>query len=307
MGGTVGIISPAVSAHSQGGPGSTFWFTLPLQVASQQELPLQKIAAGNEKINYGGHLQVLMAEDNVVNQRLAKLILQEAGCQVTIAGNGQEALDLVQKQYFDIVFMDLQMPVMDGYTATQQIRSLNINLPIVGLSANVYKEDIDQCYQAGMNDYLSKPYSAKKLLQKLQKWVNPHAFPRDSSALSHTTTESKDSQIDLKNMEELTGGSWSEMKEMIEAVLVVEKEFMAALNDWLLHRNIVMLAASAHKLKPCLYLVGLDNFREKLEKLENQSKKEEDTEEIAQLCMELKIVFTQAEVELENHLMHYSS
>ncbi|QHT70097.1 response regulator [Rhodocytophaga rosea] len=309
MGGDLGVISPAMHTNlqDQGGIGSTFWFTLPLRKAPQQAVPVRTTAKIPKKINFEGKVHVLMAEDNAVNQRLANLILQEAGCVVTIAENGQEALIAIQKQVFDVVFMDLQMPVMDGYTATRQIRMINQDIPIIGLSANVYKEDIEQCFQVGMNDYLSKPYSAQKLIQKLQRWIdNPGTLEEIPASSTSVSTSSSHNYINLKQMEELTGGMVDEMKEMLEAVIVVEKEFMAALNEWLIHQNHVKLATSAHKLKPCLYLVGMDNYREVLEKLEQQSKTAINPEEISRLCVELKTIFSEAEIQLEKQLMQYA-
>jgi PAS domain S-box-containing protein len=308
MGGDLGVISPAIHTHTLGGPGSTFWFTLPLKKVPLQAVPQTETTRGNKKIHFGGRVKVLMAEDNTVNQRLARLIMQDAGCVVTIAENGQDAFAAVQQQAFDVVFMDLQMPVMDGYTATRQIRTVNQDIPIIGLSANVYKEDIEQCFQAGMNDYLSKPYSAEKLLQKLQRWIDNLVLPEELPAAkaSSLIDNGRHSHIDLKQMEELTGGMVDEMKEMLQAVIAVEKEFMAALNEWFLNQNHLKLATTAHKLKPCLYLIGLDNYRETLEKLEQQTKTAVNTDELSQLCIELRAIFSEAEVQLEKYLMQYS-
>jgi len=120
----------------------------------------------------GKHL--LVVDDNHVNLMIAKKILNKEGIQVTTAMNGEEALKVLETGTFDMVLMDIQMPVMDGYKATETIRN-NIqykDLPIIALSANVMKENIDKSFQVGMNDYLSKPINVEKLFAILEKYLH---------------------------------------------------------------------------------------------------------------------------------------
>ncbi len=121
--------------------------------------------------------QVLLVEDNPINQEVATRILQKANCLVTTAGDGLEALNTLEQNTFDIVFMDIQMPNLDSLEATKRIR-LNTNwteLPIVAMTAHALPEDRQRCEQAGMNDYLTKPIRAKELIQMVEKWKDPKA------------------------------------------------------------------------------------------------------------------------------------
>ena len=123
--------------------------------------------------------RVLLAEDNPVNQVLAKAILTSLGLTVDVANNGAQALALVAKNAYDVVFMDCQMPVMDGYQATAAIRARQAEgvkrVPIVALTANAMEGDRAQCLAAGMDDYLAKPYSKNQLQQVLMRWLPPEA------------------------------------------------------------------------------------------------------------------------------------
>jgi two-component system sensor histidine kinase/response regulator len=117
--------------------------------------------------------RILLVEDNLINQKVASALLKKLGHQVFIVTDGQSALNELERQAFDLVFMDVQMPGMDGLTATAKIRrELNLpNLPIVAMTAHSMKGDKERCLVAGMNDYLSKPIDPDELHQIIQKWI----------------------------------------------------------------------------------------------------------------------------------------
>jgi CheY-like chemotaxis protein len=111
-----------------------------------------------------------------VNQKVALIHLRKLGYMADIAANGREALEAVTKGNYDLVLMDIQMPEMDGFEATQAIRRAERNgarLPIVAMTANAMKGDREKCIDAGMDDYLSKPVNPQKLKEKLETWINP--------------------------------------------------------------------------------------------------------------------------------------
>jgi CheY-like chemotaxis protein len=118
--------------------------------------------------------KILLVEDNEVNQLVASKILGNAGFVVTIAPDGQKAVDIVQKETFDLVLMDIQMPIMDGLTAAKRIREMGyLDLPIVAMTAHAMSSDRDLSLQAGMNDHVNKPINVKELFATLSKWIPP--------------------------------------------------------------------------------------------------------------------------------------
>ncbi|TNF12463.1 MAG: response regulator, partial [Pseudomonadales bacterium] len=117
--------------------------------------------------------RVLLVEDNPVNQMVAKGMLSKLGYQVLIAGHGAEALDVLEQESVDLVLMDCNMPVMDGYEASRRIRSNGRwpELPIVALTANALSDERERCRAAGMNDYLAKPFQREELANMLNTWL----------------------------------------------------------------------------------------------------------------------------------------
>lgn len=116
--------------------------------------------------------RILLVEDDKSCQKLAQCILAKAGFTVELAGNGRQALDIIQQNRFDLVLMDMQMPQMDGLAATREIRKLGLkDLPILGLTANAFAADRQRCIDAGMNDWITKPVSPKNMLEKINEWL----------------------------------------------------------------------------------------------------------------------------------------
>ena len=125
-----------------------------------------------ETLKYIQGAQLLLVEDNEINQQVAKEILEGAGLHVTLATNGQEAVNAVKENEYDAVLMDVQMPVMDGYTATREIRNLESeirNVPIIAMTAHAMAGDEDKSFQAGMNGHVTKPIDPEQLFGTLQK------------------------------------------------------------------------------------------------------------------------------------------
>ena len=140
----------------------------------KKEKPTKKGAISTEKlILLPKDIKLLLVEDNMINQRVATALIDKAGIKVDVAGDGIEALEALQNNHYSLVFMDVQMPRMDGLMATQEIRgTLKMKeLPIIAMTANAMKGDKEMCLNAGMNDYLSKPIKPNELFEILEKWL----------------------------------------------------------------------------------------------------------------------------------------
>lgn len=152
--------------------GSTFWFKVPLESVDQNLIEAEDFIRSDQV--FGKSLNILLAEDVVPNQLIAKKFFERMGHTVQIAANGLEAVSSIQNREFDIIFMDMQMPEMDGCTATQKIRQMDHvadDLPIIAVTANVNEEDRQKCLDAGMNDFISKPIQFEALKSMTFQWT----------------------------------------------------------------------------------------------------------------------------------------
>ncbi len=165
----VGMMHGELGLHSELGVGSTFWCTLMLANAVATVVSLQSAVV--PKIRPG---RVLVAEDNLVNQRVASAMLAKLGQQVDVANNGREAATRFRQQKYDLVFMDCQMPELDGFAATREIRAnepRGQHVPIVAMTAYAMSGDRDRCLAAGMDDYVAKPMTFAQLAEALGRWL----------------------------------------------------------------------------------------------------------------------------------------
>ncbi len=159
-----------VLSESQIGIGSTFSFSMPLQpIVMQSELASPvKSDAGTGQVTQLNDVRVLLVEDSIDNQILIKRILQKRGALVATAGNGREGLLRAVAEQFDIILMDIQMPIMDGNEALQEIRAAGVKTPVIALTAHAMREDRENCLQLGFTDYLTKPINFQFLTQTIR-------------------------------------------------------------------------------------------------------------------------------------------
>lgn len=161
-----------ISVHSLPGEGSTFSFALPLEVPARGRVRMDGLSPEHAGPGAFAHVRVLAVEDNAFNRGLLRKMLASLGVrQISMAENGQEAVDaLTGGLAFDIILMDIQMPVLNGLDAARIIRGMGHDVPIIALTAHVLESDQHKCRAAGMNGHLSKPYSLKDLKDALRKW-----------------------------------------------------------------------------------------------------------------------------------------
>lgn len=299
MGGEVGV-------ESEAGKGSTFWFTARLGkvlegeadaggktwVAAQVEQKQQQIGAIRNS-------RILLAEDNLFNQQVARELLEEAGVHVSIANNGQEAVDLTRKQHFDCVLMDVQMPEMDGLEATRLIRAnpSTADLRVIALTANTQQADRDMCLAAGMDDFISKPFLPEQFYATIAKWLSHGhdegvtepalaAAPAAAPVVAATVTSGDPRIIDLAVLAKMVGNDPAKIRKFSLKFLESAEKGMAEIETALEKNDMAALTALGHRIKSAARSVGAIGFADlchALEQLKEGGNVEQAREIVAQM------------------------
>ena len=220
-------------------------------------------------------LRILLAEDNLVNQKVAKLLLRKLGCRIEVVNNGMDAVDAVVKRSYDLVFMDCQMPEMNGLDATKAIRKLKSaehrSVPIIAMTANAMEEDRGLCLEAGMDDYLAKPVSTEEIRNVIEKWAIPRkqSVPQQEESMDE---ENKSGVLDpevIASLKELGGEDDPTMfADLVDLFLVDTPCRIESLSTALESQDAKALEEAAHALKSScgnLGAIGLSSLLKEIE------------------------------------------
>jgi CheY-like chemotaxis protein len=207
----------------------------------------------------------LIAEDNVLNQQLIIALLEKANLDHVVVNDGIEALKVLQKESFDLVLMDIQMPRMDGLTALRHIReSLQLDIPIVALTANATKEDQERFINAGMNGYLSKPYKKDDLFQLIRN-LSAQPVEREKSEPAH---------FSIKTISELAGGNQSFIDSIVQSFIIETPVKLSAIEKGIETKDAQAVAFQTHQLKSMVDILEIYITSDLVKQMERESKKE---------------------------------
>ena len=232
--------------------------------------------------------QVLLVDDNMINLMMAQEMLKDLGVQVTTAQDGKEALELTQSSLFDLILMDCQMPVMDGFEATREIRALQQQgaidtVPIIALTANAMKGDREMCLEAGMDDYLSKPVKKDTLKETLLSWFaktditnNTPDNTQDSDALDQAETLTSLGAIDHELLNTFRSIMKDAFDESMQVFITESQALMAQLNEAVSAEDVKAITMVAHTLKSSSSALGLTKLSQSCMSLEQEGRRLQD-------------------------------
>jgi two-component system, chemotaxis family, CheB/CheR fusion protein len=294
-----------INVKSKINQGSTFSFTL--QFLKTDE-PVEAGTEITEPDAGSKHIKVLVVEDMALNQLLMKTLLDDFGFERDIAANGKIAIKKLKEKEYDIILMDVQMPEMNGFEATEYIRNkMKSTIPIIALTADVTTVDLEKCKEVGMNDYIAKPVDEKILYSKIISLVKKPAHSalevkndKDPAKASIPVKASVVKCTNLSYLNGITKYNSNLIMEMIEVYLKQTPALVNGMKQALLTKDWGALQAAAHKMVPSFAIMGISNTYETIAK-KIQAYKGADTKSsrIADLVLQLENICTQACTELE--------
>jgi signal transduction histidine kinase/CheY-like chemotaxis protein len=269
-----------LSVQSELGKGSVFTATIDIGslegVAVLNVPPADGLAAPQpeerpEDVSMS-HRQVLLVDDGSTNRKVISLFLRKAGADVTTAENGQIGVQLAVERPFDVILMDMQMPVMDGYTATRRLRQLGLKTPIIALTAHAMSQDKEKCLQAGCTAYLSKPVNSQLLLRTIADAMASTTLPMaDAGAPAEAPTAAPTPQEEGPLVSKLPIDD-PDFREIVEDFVVFLKDQLDIARRALSKNDATTIASVAHSLKGTAGGAGFDAFTEPAKDLERSAK-----------------------------------
>lgn len=311
--------------ESQVGKGSVFKFVLTYPLS---DAPINNRKKSEDYFDFN-NIRVLLAEDNEVNVLLAETLLENRGCQVEVAPNGQLALERASVHRYDVILMDIQMPVMSGVEATRHIRSeaesKNASTPIIALTANIFESNLEDYLSVGMNDYLFKPFKEDELFSKIAALLPEKLLKYKSvdipivevaivdasspviakpSIAAHLGEKLSLSVCNLHYLEEIADGNTKFMREMISLSLQQVPTGMNMLKHAVKTGKKSEIKAVAHKLKSTIALIGAEDIRAKLLAIEELTLTKQGITQIRPLSRIVEQQIWEANEELKLILPH---
>ena len=279
------LMNGQVGVESKLGEGSTFWFTAWLSLGEEvlgfdysiNELDNEQIL----KTSYQG-ANILVVEDNEINAEVAQLLLASVGLNVEVVENGLQAIEKVNNKAFDLVLMDVQMPVMDGLKATHQIRLQNdkASLPILAMSASAFNDDRQACIDVGMNDFVAKPVSPNNLFSTLLKWLPIKQYSNNMVLESNKINSNTDINV-LNQLQSITllqadkglnncAGNIKNYLSLLSTFDEMQVNIVAELKEQLAIDSFDDVKQSLHALKGTSGHLGLESIYQEIQRLENK-------------------------------------
>ena len=289
-----------ISVSSKINHGSTFSFVMDFQKSKTENVHEPEILELDSNIK---NTKILVVEDVELNQLLMKTLLDDFGFECDISANGKLAIEKLKTKQYDIILMDLQMPEMDGFAATDYIRKkLKLSIPIIALTADVTTADVEKCKAVGMNDYISKPVDERLLYSKLISFSKkPIVIIEHTKGDNHQNDTVK--YVDMSYLKKLTKSEPKLMSQMITSYLEQTPPLILSMKKSLESKDWKLLQSSVHKMIPSFSIMGINPKIELMaKKIQEYAFTIEITKEIHDIVYELEKVCSQACLELEVEL-----
>jgi PAS domain S-box-containing protein len=296
------LMGGEISINSTVGKGSEFIVCLPFTNCdeSQQIEFKRNVEKGRSSTDIAPvNLNILLVEDNRMNQQYCKTLLKQFGYSCSLANNGVEAIKLLEENHYDLILMDIQMPLMDGYETTRQIRNkFKSDVYIIALTANAMSEEKNKCFAVGMNSYLSKPFKSEDLYLKIMEMF---VVKKNEKSIEGESEQSAfKSLIDLEFIKSQVHGDSEAADELIEIFLNDVPAELLKLKEAIEVLNYDMINELSHKMVSNFSIIGINDAIEILRRLEHYSLRKENSEMYSELVNKLISIFNKLTNEINS-------
>jgi PAS domain S-box-containing protein len=290
-----------IEIDSEKGKGTRIDIRIPLLIGDKQKTEVASDDSDYKKLE---NIRILLVEDNEMNRLVATNTLSYYNVIIEEAENGLEAIEKIKANNYDIILMDLQMPVMDGIEATKVIRNeLKNTTPIIALTANAFRKEIDLCLSIGMNDYVTKPFEEKTLLKTLLK--HTHLIEKNIPILSpeEQIKPMKDKLYDLSNLLEISRGNDAFVKKMIQLFVDQIPTAVEGMNKAFAEGDFATLKAIAHRIKPSVENMRIGNMYQEIRQIEQLAMEDNSSPQLPGLLEHASAVLIEAIDQMKEELV----
>lgn len=309
----VNLLGGNIGVESAPGIGSRFWFSLKLS-EGKQRLIAPEITLDKQTSVYqdNARQRILLVEDNIINQQVTTKVLSKLGYQADIAENGLEAIRIIKEKPYDLILMDCQMPYMDGYTATKEIRKLelsqNKHTPIIAMTAHALKGDCEKCIECGMDDYIAKPFDIRLLADILKRYLVAdqkgnvsEAFHNDDQKKPPRIAQLNYSLIDMHRMQEIFGEDAVTINQFVKTFIDSIQVLIKNIEETIQAKDVVLAKKAFHTLKGSSGNGGATKLYE-LAKSAEQLVLNQEWEAAEKVLIEIKKLFVELHGEYDRNV-----
>lgn len=297
----VELMGGRIFAESEKGKGTTVSFEISFSKGTSKDLPIEKAETSDIAHNFLRNKTILITDDNQMNRLLASTILKNYGADIIEASNGEEATKIVQSEEPDIILMDIQMPVMNGYEASKIIRRDGYAMPIIALTANAVRGESEKCLNAGMNDYMAKPFKEEELLRILANCLAVEKYQKNKHLNKENIQEMDHSYFDLTSLNEISHGDEEFINKMLE--LFTEQAALTIAEIKVAYENNQMeqVKKIAHRIKPSIDSLGIRLLKEDIREIEKSADVYGQSDKLYRLIEKVENILTKVIKEINDY------
>ncbi|RXK59392.1 PAS domain S-box protein [Lacibacter luteus] len=272
----VELMGGKIEVESIKGKGTAVSFTIEFKKGDNKDIKMQMLNDISEDFLKGK--TILVTDDNDMNRLVASTILENYGAGIVEAKNGEEAVFTLNKGNIDLILMDIQMPVLNGFDASRIIRKQNSNIPIIALTANAIKGESEKCLAAGMNDYIAKPFNEEEFLKKIAHWLNRQLTAMNAEEVVKEQTSPQ--LYDLSALNELSRGNKEFILKMVKLFCDQSPVMIQQMKESYASGNFEAMGAVAHKLKPSIDNMRISVLKHVIREIEKSGKDNNDNADL---------------------------